>query len=27
MAQSAKELIENSLCYADGTPVQCVLAS
>lgn len=27
MAQSAKELIENSLFYADGTPVQCVLAS
>ena len=27
MAQAAKKLIENSLYYADGTPVQCVLAS
>lgn len=27
MAHAAKELIENSLYYADGTPVQCVLAS
>ncbi|WP_071130881.1 L-fucose isomerase [Enterococcus timonensis] len=26
MAQSAKELIEKSLFYADGTPVQCVVA-
>lgn len=27
MAQSAKELIESTLRYADGTPVQCVIAS
>lgn len=27
MARSAKSLIESSLRYADGTPVQCVLAS
>lgn len=27
MAQAAKELIEGSLCYADGQPVQCVVAS
>ncbi|WP_332833787.1 L-fucose isomerase [Clostridium perfringens] len=27
MAHAAKELIENSLYYADGTQVQCVLAS
>ena len=25
MARSAKELIESSLCYPDGTPVQCVI--
>ncbi|MFD1484230.1 L-fucose isomerase [Lacticaseibacillus baoqingensis] len=27
MANAAKDLIESSLHYADGTPVQCVLAS
>lgn len=27
MAESAKKLIESSLRYADGTPVQCVVAS
>ena len=26
MAKAAKELIESTLRYADGTPVQCVLA-
>lgn len=27
MAEAAKQLIESSLHYADGTPVQCILAS
>ncbi len=27
MAVTAKELIESNLRYADGTPVQCVVAS
>ena len=27
MAMAAKDLIETSLRYADGTPVQCVVAS
>ena len=27
MAQAAKELIESSLRYADGQPVECVVAS
>ncbi len=26
MAQAAKELIENNVLYADGTPAQCVIA-
>lgn len=26
MARAAKDLIESSLCYTDGTPVQCVIA-
>ena len=26
MAKAAKQLIEENLCYPDGTPVQCVIA-